>query len=265
MQSHAENASDEFRGMPTAWLDDLTPAAARALQEQLRTQVIRGGRLESVHWVAGVDVAFPAQGAVSRGAAVLLRFPQLVPVVGSVAELPTRFPYVPGLLSFRELPALLAALAGLPEQPDVILVDGQGIAHPRRFGVACHLGLTLDCPTIGVAKSVLCGTHEDPAPERGGQSPLIHKGEVIGTVLRTRERVRPVIVSCGHRVGLPEAVALVQACTRGYRLPEPTRLADRLAGAAPGAPVLGAPVLGATVPVRFRSDAAISDPSVQAS
>ena len=246
--------------MPVSWPDELTPAAARVLQEQLRTQVIRGGRLDKVRWVAGVDVAFPAQGAVSRGAAVLLRFPQMVPVAGSVAELPTRFPYVPGLLSFRELPALLAALAGLPEQPDVILVDGQGVAHPRSFGVACHLGVTLDCPTIGVAKSVLCGTYDDPAPERGSQSPLVYKGGVIGTVLRTRERVRPVIVSCGHRVGLPEAVALVETCTRGYRLPEPTRLADRLAGAAPGAPVLGA-----TVPVRFRSDAAISDPSVQTS
>lgn len=246
--------------MPAAWPDELTPAVARVLQERLRTQVIREGRLDAVRWVAGVDVAFPAQGAISRGAAVLLSFPQLVPVAGSVAELPTRFPYVPGLLSFRELPALLAALAGLPEQPDVILVDGQGVAHPRGFGVACHLGVTLDCPTIGVAKSVLCGSYEDPAPERGSQSPLVHKGEVIGAVLRTRERVRPVIVSCGHRVGLPEAVALVRACTRGYRLPEPTRLADRLAGAAPRAPVLGA-----TVPVRFRSDAAISDPSVQTS
>jgi len=246
--------------MPVSWPDELTPVAARVLQEQLRTHVIRKGRLDDVRWVAGVDVAFPAQGAVSRGAAVLLRFPQMVPVAGSVAELPTRFPYVPGLLSFRELPALLAALAGLPERPDVILVDGQGMAHPRGFGVACHLGVTLDCPTIGVAKSVLCGTYDDPAPERGSQSPLVYKGEVIGTVLRTRERVRPVIVSCGHRVGLPEAVALVETCTRGYRLPEPTRLADRLAGAAPGAPVLGA-----RVPVRFRSDAAISDPSVQAS
>jgi len=246
--------------MPVSWPDELTPAAARVLQEQLRTHVIRKGRLDDVRWVAGVDVAFPAQGAVSRGAAVLLRFPQMVPVAGSVAELPTRFPYVPGLLSFRELPALLAALAGLPERPDVILVDGQGMAHPRGFGVACHLGVTLDCPTIGVAKSVLCGTYDDPAPEQGSQSPLVYKGEVIGTVLRTRERVRPVIVSCGHRVGLPESVALVETCTRGYRLPEPTRLADRLAGAAPGAPVLGA-----RVPVRFRSDAAISDPSVQAS
>jgi len=246
--------------MPVSWPDDLTPAAARVLQEQLRTQVIRGGRLDKVRWVAGVDVAFPSQGAVSRGAAVLLRFPEMVPVAGSVAELPTRFPYVPGLLSFRELPALLAALAGLPEQPDVILVDGQGVAHPRGFGVACHLGVTLDRPTIGVAKSVLCGTYDDPTPERGSQSPLVYKGEAIGTVLRTRERVRPVIVSCGHQVGLPEAVALVQACTRGYRLPEPTRLADRLAGAVPGAPVLGA-----TVPVRFRSDAAIFDPPVPAS
>jgi deoxyribonuclease V len=244
--------------MPVTWPDDLTPAAARILQEQLRTCVIHEGRLDDVRWVAGVDVAFPAQGAVSRGAAVLLRFPQLVPVAGSVAELPTRFPYVPGLLSFRELPALLAALAGLPEQPDVILVDGQGVAHPRGLGVASHLGVTLDCPTIGVAKSVLCGAYDDPAPERGSQSPLVYKREVIGTVLRTRERVRPVIVSTGHRVGLPEAVALVEMCTRGYRLPEPTRLADRLAGAAPGTPILGA-----TVPVRFWSDATVSDHSVQ--
>ncbi|MGB7289367.1 MAG: deoxyribonuclease V [Candidatus Macondimonas sp.] len=248
----------EIARRPAAWPEELTPAAARDLQEQLRTRVIHEGRLDDVRWIAGVDVAFPAQGAVSRAAAVLLSYPQMVPVAGSVAELPTRFPYVPGLLSFRELPALLAALAGLPEQPDVILVDGQGVAHPRGLGVASHLGVMLDRPTIGVAKSVLCGAYDDPAPERGSQSPLVYKGEVIGTVLRTRERVRPVIVSTGHRVGLPEAVALVQACTRGYRLPEPTRLADRLAGAAPGVPVLGA-----TVPVQYRSDVTTSDLSVQ--
>jgi deoxyribonuclease V len=142
-------------------------------------------------------------------------------------------------LSFRELPALLAALEGLPETPDLILVDGQGIAHPRRLGVASHLGVVLDRPTIGVAKSVLCGSYTEPGPEAGQQSPLLHRGKVIGAVLRTRRNVRPVIVSPGHRVGLQEAVGFVQSCLRGYRLPEPTRLADKLAGDKGGAAVLG--------------------------
>lgn len=256
MQHDLGDSLDEQYPTPRLWPDRLTPSSARALQEQLRTQVICEGHLETVQWVAGVDVAFPARGAVARGAAVLFRLPHMVPIAASVAELPTHFPYVPGLLSFRELPALLSALAGLPKQPDVILVDGQGIAHPRRFGVACHLGLALDCPTIGVAKSVLCGSYEEPVPQLGGRSPLLHKGEVIGMVLRTRERVRPVIISSGHRVALSAAVAMVEACTRGYRLPEPTRLADRLAGSAPGKQVLGT-----AVPVQFRADIAIADGS----
>lgn len=186
-----------------------------------------------------MDVAFPAQGSVSRGAAVLFRYPDLTPVAGSIAELPTRFPYVPGLLSFRELPALLAALDGLPETPDVILVDGQGIAHPRRLGVASHLGVVLDWPTIGVAKSVLCGQYAEPGLEAGHQSPLLDRGAVIGSVLRSRRNARPLIVSPGHRVGLQESVAFVQSCLRGYRLPEPTRLADRLAGGKGGPAPLG--------------------------
>ena len=221
------------------WPDDLTPAAARALQQEWRDRVQPSGSVGNVRWIAGVDVAFPAQGSVSRGAAVLFRYPDLVPVAGSVAELPTRFPYVPGLLSFRELPALLVALDGLPEAPDLILVDGQGIAHPRRLGVASHLGVLLDRPTIGVAKSVLCGHYVEPGPEAGHQSPLLHRGEVIGSVLRSRRNVRPLIVSPGHRVGLQEAVSFVQSCLRGYRLPEPTRLADRLAGGKGGTAPLG--------------------------
>jgi len=222
-----------------AFPDDLTPAAARVLQEQWRDRVQPSGPVGDVHWIAGVDVAFPAQGSVSRGAAVLFCYPDLTPVAGSIAELPTRFPYVPGLLSFRELPALLAALDGLPETPDLILVDGQGIAHPRRLGVASHLGVVLDQPTIGVAKSVLCGRYAEPGPEAGHQSPLLDRGEVIGSVLRTRRNVRPLIVSPGHRVGLQESVAFVQSCLRGYRLPEPTRLADRLAGGKGGPAPLG--------------------------
>lgn len=234
--------------VPLPWPDDLSPAAARALQEQWYSRVQRCGRVDDVRWVAGVDVAFPAQGSRSRGAAVLFRYPDLVPVAGSLAEVPTRFPYVPGLLSFRELPALLAALSGLPRAPDVILVDGQGIAHPRRLGVASHLGVILERPTIGVAKSVLCGSYAEPDHTAGSQSPLVHHSEVIGTVLRTRQNIRPVIVSCGHRVGLNEAVALVQSCLRGYRLPEPTRLADKLAGARPGPWPLGE-----GVPIRCES------------
>lgn len=229
------------------WPDELTPAAARALQEAWRDRVRPSGAIGEVHWIAGVDVAFPAQGSVSRGAAVLFRYPDLAPVAGSIAELPTRFPYVPGLLSFRELPALLAALKGLPETPDLILVDGQGIAHPRRLGVASHLGVALDRPTIGVAKSVLCGHYVEPGPEAGHRSPLLYRGEVIGSVLRSRRNVRPLIISPGHRVGLEESVGFVQSCLRGYRLPEPTRLADKLAGGKGGAVPLGE-----GVPIRAR-------------
>lgn len=210
-----------------AW--DLAPDEARRLQSQLRDRVVVEDRLPAVHRVAGVDVGFEQGGAVTRAAVVILSFPELERLDQAIARRPTVFPYVPGLLSFRELPAVLEALARLAIDPDLLLCDGQGIAHPRRLGIASHLGILIDRPTIGVGKSRLCGRH-DPVPEqRGGWTPLIDRGETIGAVLRTRERVKPVYVSPGHRVGLETAIRYVMACTPRYRLPETTRQADRLA------------------------------------
>jgi deoxyribonuclease V len=141
------------------------------------------------------------------------------------------FPYVPGLLSFREGPAVLDALDKLKSPPDLLIFDGHGLAHPRRFGLACHLGLLVDIPAIGCAKSRLCGQYEEPGPHRGDTMPLIDKGEVVGAAVRTRAGVKPVFVSIGHRVDLPTSIHYVLACCRGYRLPETTRWAHRLAGA----------------------------------
>ena len=210
---------------------DLTATAARALQRQLAAQVVLEDRFGPIERVAGVDVGFPRRGdqEMARAVAVLLRYPDLAPLAESIVEEPVRFPYVPGLLSFRETPAVLSALQRLPAPPDLVLVDGQGRAHPRRFGIACHLGLLLDRPTLGCAKSRLVGEHAEPGSEAGAWSPLLHHGETIGAVVRTRTGVKPLFVSVGHRLSLETAVSLVLACCHGLRLPEPTRLADQLA------------------------------------
>lgn len=208
---------------------DLSPRQAIALQKQLRDKVLRQDSLGAVRHVAGTDVGFEQSGAVSRAAIVVLTFPGLELADYSIARLPTRFPYVPGLLSFREAPAVLAALDGLRLMPDLILCDGQGIAHPRRMGIASHIGILRDIPTIGVGKSRLTGTHRDPPQERGAWQPLTDRGEVIGAVLRTRVNTKPLFVSTGHRVSLQTAVQYVMACTTRYRLPETTRWAHRLA------------------------------------
>lgn len=180
--------------------------------------------------VAGVDAAFPDRGRTTRAAAVLMRFPDLELVDEVVHEQPTELPYIPGLLSFRELPAIVSALERLSIPPELVLCDGQGRAHPRRFGIACHLGVTTGLATIGVGKSRLCGRHDEPGPGKGSTVDLVDGDEVIGRVLRSRDRVRPLYVSVGHRVSLDTAVDLVLACTPRYRLPEPVRRADHLAG-----------------------------------
>jgi deoxyribonuclease V len=208
---------------------NLTPGAAIALQHRLRSKVVRLGRPRQVRTVAGVDVGFERHGRIARAAAAVLAFPQLELVDYAVVRQPARFPYVPGLLSFRELPALLAALERLQVKPDLILCDGQGLAHPRRFGIACHLGVICDVPTIGVAKSRLIGEHGEPSERRGAWIPLRDKGETIGAVLRSRRGTRPIYVSIGHRLSLPLAVRYVMACTTRFRLPETTRWAHRLA------------------------------------
>ena len=214
-------------GLSHAW--DLTPKEAIALQQRLRRRVVTQDRFGTIRHVAGVDVGFDNDGAVTRAAVVVLAFPALTPVDQAIARLPTRFPYVPGLLSFREIPAILAALGKLRTKPDLLLVDGQGMAHPRRFGIACHLGLYAGIPAIGVAKTRLTGEHGKVPAARGGWAPLTDAGETIGAVLRTRAGVKPIYVSCGHRVSLASAIALTMACVTRYRLPETTRCAHGLA------------------------------------
>ena len=208
---------------------DVTPAQARAIQEQLRERILRRDDFTQVETVAGLDVGFEERGKVTRAAVVLLRFPDLVPLDHALARRPTSFPYVPGLLSFREIPAVLDALTDLGAKPDLLLCDGQGYAHPRRFGLACHLGLLTGLPSIGVAKSRLIGEHGSLREEKGVHTWLWHEGEVIGALLRTRARVRPLYVSAGHRISLETALHYVLACTTRYRLPETTRQAHRLA------------------------------------
>jgi deoxyribonuclease V len=216
-----------MRKLRHSW--NLTPTEAIALQHRLRSRVVRMGRPQPVRCVAGTDVGFERGGGITRAAVAVLSFPGLELMDYAIARLPTRFPYVPGLLSFREIPALLAALEKLSVQPDLILCDGHGYAHPRRFGIASHLGVYLGIPTIGVAKSRLVGEHGPPMQRRGAQAPLRDRGETIGAVLRTRPHTLPVYVSIGHRVSLPVAVRYAMACTAAYRLPETTRWAHRLA------------------------------------
>jgi deoxyribonuclease V len=208
---------------------DVTPAEARAIQREGRAHVVSEDRLGSVTRVAGIDVGFEQQGAISRAAVAILEFPSLRLAESAVVRVPTAFPYVPGLLSFRESPAVLEALGRLSAAPDLLLCDGQGYAHPRRFGLACHIGVLTGLPSIGVAKSRLIGTHGALPERKGAWVPLLDGDETIGAVLRTRSGVAPLFVSIGHRVSLPTAIRWVLACTTRYRLPETTRQAHRLA------------------------------------
>lgn len=208
---------------------DLTPAEAIAVQRDLAPRVVVADELPPIGKVAGVDCGFEQNGSVTRAAIAVLDFAGLELVDCAVARIPTVFPYVPGLLSFREIPAILAALDGLRHLPDLILVDGQGYAHPRRFGIACHLGVLTGFPTIGVGKSRLVGTFDPPGASRGAWSPLVVGAETVGVVLRSRANVKPIFVSTGHRVTLATALDLVQRCITRYRLPETTRWAHRLA------------------------------------
>ena len=210
-----------------SWL--VTPEQARRIQAEGRERVVAADWLGEVRRVAGVDVGFEDAGTVTRAAVAVLEFPTLRPLESALARLPTTFPYVPGLLSFREIPAVLDALDRLSAPPDLLLCDGQGYAHPRRFGLACHLGVLTGLPSIGVAKSRLLGTHGPVPAHKGAWVPLLDGDETVGAVLRTRTGVAPLYVSIGHRVTLPTAIHWVLACTTRYRLPETTRQAHRLA------------------------------------
>ena len=206
---------------------DVSSEEARQIQNRLRTQVVTTDRFGTINTVAGVDIGLKKD--IARASVVVLSFPDLQVVDSVVTESPVRFPYIPGLLSFREIPPLLTAFSQLQTEPDLVIVDGQGIAHPRRFGLASHLGLVLDKPTIGCAKSRLWGRYEEPDSEQGAYTYLTDKDEVIGAAVRTRTNVRVVYVSIGHRISLDSARTWTLACCQGYRLPETTRHAHNAA------------------------------------
>jgi deoxyribonuclease V len=218
------------RAISHAW--DLSVEEARALQPQLAGKVIVETTFDpgDIQTVAGLDVGLK-QG-MARAAVVVLALPGLEPVDYALAERPLSFPYVPGLLTFREGPSVLAALEKLHTWPDLMIFDGQGLAHPGRIGLAAHMGVLLDHPSIGCAKSRLTGDYTEPGKEAGARSPLRDGDEVIGAVVRTRTGVKPVFVSIGHRIDLPTAIDVVLRCTTRYRLPETTRYAHRVAGGA---------------------------------
>ena len=207
----------------------VTTAEARGIQDRIRCLVETVDRLDEIGIVAGVDVGFEKAGTVTRAAVALLHFPSLEPLGNAIARTATTFPYIPGLLSFREIPAVLKAMEQLEAKPDLLLCDGQGIAHPRRCGIASHLGVLLDIPSIGVAKTRLTGTHGTLPKPKGSRIPLMDGDEQIGSVLRTRTGVKPLYISPGHRISIDTADELVLRCTTRYRLPETTRQAHRLA------------------------------------
>ncbi len=207
---------------------NLSQEEARALQLDLMKRIIREDHFEEVHYIAGVDMAINENNGMARAAVVLLSFPALEVVEQHIYEEPLRMPYIPGLLSFREAPSVIGAFQQLRQKPQLVMVDGAGIAHPRRLGIAAHLGLWLDLPTIGCAKSWLLGKHGEVGEEAGAWEPLIDKGETIGAVVRTRTRVKPLFISLGHRISLTSSIKYVLQCCRGYRLPETTRQADKL-------------------------------------
>jgi deoxyribonuclease V len=209
----------------------VTPREAVELQKSLRERVRLAPLARAVETIAGTDISFNKFEPTVYAGIVVLRLPSLevVEEVGVVSE--TRFPYVPGLLSFRETPSVLEAWAKLKCEPDAVMFDGQGLAHPRRVGIACHVGLLIERPTLGCAKSVLVGKYEEPEEERGSWSPMIDKGEMVGAAVRTKNRVQPIFVSPGHLIDLPGAIQLTLECDGGYRQPEPTRRAHHLVNA----------------------------------
>lgn len=206
---------------------NVTPTEAVALQKELARRVSRSNSLplDAIKTIAGVDASYKDQGF---AVIVVMTFPELEEIERVTAARESVFPYVPGLLSFREAPIVLDAFARLRTRPDLLMCDGQGIAHPRRLGLASHLGVYLDIPSIGCAKSRLTGKYEEPGPRMGDRSPLMSRDETIGMVVRTKPRTNPLFVSIGNKIDLPTAVEIVLACLRGYRLPEPTRIADKL-------------------------------------
>jgi deoxyribonuclease V len=211
---------------------NVVPTAAVTIQRELAGRVICTGRLADPRLVAGADLAFSQDGQRSVAGVVVWDVRRACVVEERLAWEDVRFPYVPGMLSFREAPSLIAAIGKLRSKPDAFIFDGQGLAHPRRFGLACHVGLWIDRPSLGCAKSLLVGEYAEPASDRGSMSRLMHGEECVGMVVRTRDRVKPVYVSVGHRLSLETAVDIVLRSCEGFRVPEPTRLADKLVAGA---------------------------------
>ncbi|MFQ5799693.1 MAG: deoxyribonuclease V [Bacteroidota bacterium] len=210
---------------------NVSPTEAVKIQQELRSKVITQKFEKPVQYVAGADISFDKGSDIVYAGVVVLKYPELTEADRGLTVSRATFPYIPGLLSFRESPAVLEAWEYLHIEPDVLLIDGHGYAHPRRFGIACHLGLLLDIATIGCAKTVLVGKYEDPDREAGSFRPLMHREEVVGAALRTTKGVAPVFVTAGHLVDLQSAVKLALSCCRGYRIPEPTRQAHLLVNA----------------------------------
>lgn len=203
---------------------------ATALQLKLAKRISRNDEFESVRYIAGIDVSAERAKKMGTAAVVVVAFPELEPVEVALADGELDFPYIPGYLSFRETPVVLRAVEKLKITPDLVMVDGQGIAHPRRLGIASHLGLFVNVPTIGCAKSPLIGRYEMPLDKEGASCEVIDRGEVIATSLRTKAGSSPLFISVGHRISLKSSVSWVMKCLKGYRLPEPTRLAHLAAG-----------------------------------
>lgn len=215
-----------------AW--NVSPQEAVAIQKRLADHVVSSGTPTNITRVAGVDVGFESNGEITRAAVAVLSFPELELVESAISRCATTFPYIPGLLSFREIPAVLEAIAKLTRPPELILCDGQGTAHPRRLGIASHLGLLLNLPTIGVGKSRLAGHARLPVSnEKGAWQLLFLNGDRVGAILRTRPGVKPLYISPGHLVGFDEAIEWTLLCTTRYRLPETTRWAHRIASGPP--------------------------------
>ena len=228
----SSRADDWRQSIKSAKSPDKWPRAlekARVLQNELAAEVLVEDRCPAINCVAGIDVGFENGGKIARAAAVVLSFPDLTVLDSAIGKSPARFPYILGYLSFRELPVVLDALSKLVTVPNIIVCDGQGIAHPRRLGIASHLGVLLNIATVGVGKTRLIGTYQEPKNHKGAWSPLSDKGEAIGAVLRTRRNVKPIYVSVGHKISLPSAIDIVLRCCTRYKIPETTRHAHRLA------------------------------------
>lgn len=206
---------------------DVTPKEAMDIQERLRKQIVleNAPEVESINKIGAADVSYDKKTNLVYATVVIFSFPDLRVLEEKDAIRPATFPYIPGLLVFREGPALIEAFQKIATNPDVIIFDGQGIAHPRGIGIATHMGILLDEPSIGCAKTVLVGDYAEPEETAGSQSPLIKEGVELGVALRTKNRVEPVFVSIGHKIDLKTAIKIVLECTRGYRLPEPVRQA----------------------------------------